>query len=185
MALTGIIVQQVWRSAYLPTHNNIRIVCLHWQKANKKLNWIKFDLESTELSLMTLSRYIWVSTSELLQIQSHQPGLMGYQGSGIIICGHSAAVACIRSNWVFGVETQFVPWNCHFIRFQAWPLVALSGRGNHTDLRASAEGGGDGGLVCSRLVNGTLFRDYLVYQMRAFNWWQAVSSKPEVQSQKL
>ena len=56
------------------------------------------------------------------QIQSHQLGLMGYQGNGIIIWRHSAIIAFSHLNWIFGIETQFVIWNCCFIRFPLTPL---------------------------------------------------------------
>lgn len=63
---------------------------------------------------------------------------MGYKRNGIIICRHSAMVASSRLNRIFGIKTQFVTWNCCFIRFHLTPLwLAEWTRGNienYTDL---------------------------------------------------
>lgn len=47
---------------------------------------------------------------------------MGYEGNGIIICRHPAIVAFTQLNSIWGIKTQFVMWDCCFIRF---PLTSL------------------------------------------------------------
>lgn len=173
-------------------HNNAHIrVFLLANTRTRKIQFGKRPMKSNKkLSQVTYEWITWCSYQHAYlgfpQIQSHQPGLMGYQGNGIIICRHSAIAAFSRLNWIFAIQTQFVIWNCCFIRFQLTPLrLAEWTRGNienKTVVRVHErpcvcvwvceQMKTKKGPVCSDLVDGILFETIL-----CFRWELLIDNK--------
>lgn len=111
-------------SGNFPMHNSVHVLTLIHMPYSGNIIWkapnkVQYNLVKLHMNNIVLLPEF---TFGFLQIQSHQLGLMGCQGNGIINCRHSAIVAFSRLNWIVGCETQFAIWNSCFIRFKLTPI---------------------------------------------------------------